>query len=169
MHRRYVGSLMSGLVVLALAVVPLAGCSAGASTFGDNKLAAAELPQIGTHYTAQTALDEARAHFRNNDFGYAASLYKRAAELAPKNSEAYVGLGASYDRLGRFELADRVYETLFKVGGASVQYYNNVGYSYLLRGNLNAAVTNFKKAAKLDPDNLVVANNMQLAINAARA
>ena len=169
MHRRYVGSLMSGLVVLALAVVPLAGCSAGASSFGDNKLSAAELPEIGTHYTAETALADARAHFRNYDFGLAASLYKRAAELAPKNTEAYVGLGASYDRLGRFELADRVYETLYKVAGGTVQYYNNVGYSLLLRGNINGAVTNFKKAAKLDPDNLVVANNMQLAINAAQA
>lgn len=156
------------MALLAGGLAVLAGCS-GASTFGSQKLAATELPTIGTHYTAETALDEARAHFRNNDFGYSAALYKRAAELSPNSAEAYYGLGASYDRLGRFELSDRVYETVHKLAGSSVQYYNNVGYSYLLRGNLSAAVTNFKKAEKLAPDNIVVANNLQIVANAARA
>ncbi|MEQ1771411.1 MAG: hypothetical protein ABL879_16400, partial [Devosia sp.] len=109
--------------VLAAGIAVLAGCSPGASSFGGNNLSKAELPTIATHYTAETALDEARAHFRNSDFGYSAALYKRAAELAPGNPEAYVGLGASYDRLGRFDLSDRVYETLYKLAGASVQYY----------------------------------------------
>ncbi|MEQ1771053.1 MAG: hypothetical protein ABL879_14565, partial [Devosia sp.] len=57
----------------------------------------------------------------------------------------------------------------YKLAGASAQYYNNVGYSYLLRGNLSAAVTSFKKAEKLAPDNVVVANNLQIVANAARA
>ena len=49
-----------------------------------------------------------------------------------------------------------------------MQYCNNVGSSYLLRGNLSAALTNFRKAGKLDPDNLVVANNIQIVANAAK-
>ena len=32
----------------------------------------------------------------------------------------------------------------------------------MLRGNLAGALTNFRKALKLDPDNLVVANNLQI-------
>ena len=35
----------------------------------------------------------------------------------------------------------------------------------MLRGNLSAALTNFRKAQKLDPDNVVVANNLQLIAN----
>ncbi len=44
--------------------------------------------------------------------------------------------------------------------GGTVQYYNNVGYSLLLRGNLNGAVTNFAEGREARSDNLVVANNM---------
>ena len=56
---------------------------------------------------------------------------------------------------------------LFQITGGTAQYYNNVGYSYMLRGNLTAALTNFRKAEKLDPDNVVVANNIQILATAA--
>jgi Flp pilus assembly protein TadD len=157
------------LAVLALMVVPLAACSAagiGGSAYGNNKLTVAELSNIGD-YTADSARSEARARFRNNDFGYSAALYKRVVELSPKDAQSYLGLAASYDRLGRFDLSDRVYEAYVKLAGTSVQYYNNIGYSYMLRGNLNSALTSFKKAKSLDPDNLVVANNLQILKTAA--
>jgi Flp pilus assembly protein TadD len=161
---------MSVLAVgLLAAAASLSACSsAGLSTFGKNKLEVAEVSDIGD-YTADRAMLQARAHFRNSNYGYSAAFYKRAAELAPGNAEAYVGLGASYDRLGRFDLADRVYASLYKLSGASTQYYNNVGYSYMLRGNLKDALANFRKAQALDPDNVVVANNIQILRDAAAA
>jgi Flp pilus assembly protein TadD len=167
------GSLGFGLLALALVALPLSACSSaggltGMSAFGNNKLAVAEIDGIGD-YTADRALREARGHFRNNDFGHSAALYKRAVELNPKNAEGYVGLSASYDRLGRFDLSDRVYASLYSITGGTAQYYNNVGYSYMLRGNVNAALTNFKKARALDPENIVVANNIQILQNAAVA
>lgn len=165
MNRSYGKSLRYGLLAIAVAVSPLAGC-AGFSSFGANKLQVAELSNIGS-YSADSALAEARNHFRNNDFGYSAAFYKRVVELSPKDPEGYVGLSASYDRLGRFDLSDRVYESLFALSGGTAQYYNNVGYSYMLRGNLTAALTNFRKAMTLDPENVVVANNMQILAHAA--
>ena len=163
------GALKTGLA-LAIALPLLAGCSSmgSMSSFGGKQQEVKVVANIGD-YTADAALAEAKGHFRSGDYGYSAALYKRVVELSPKNAEGYIGLSASYDRLRRFELSDRVYASLFKITGGTAQYYNNVGYSYLLRGNLNAAMTNFKKAAKLAPDSLVVANNMQLAINAAQA
>ncbi len=158
------------LAAMALALL-LAACSSmgGLSTYGSSKLEVAELSNIGS-YTAQGALVEARRHFRNNDFGHSAALYKRVVELTPENPEGYVGLGASYDRLRRFDLADRVYASLFKLTGGTAQYYNNLGYSYMLRGNLSAAFTNFREAKRLAPDSLVVNNNLQLLADAtARA
>ena len=153
-----------------MAVLPLAGCSSGysggASAFGNSKLEIAELRNAGS-YTAESALAEARGHFRSSDYGYSAALYKVAVNLSPKDPEGYVGLAASYDRLRRFDLSDRVYESLYSLAGGTAQYYNNVGYSYLLRGNMPAAVTNFRKALKLDPNNVVVANNLQIIANAA--
>ena len=160
-------SLRYGLLAAAITVLPLAGCSSiGPSAFGGNKLAVAEISNIGT-YTPDGALTEARTHFRNNNYGYSAAFYKRAVELTPDNPEGYVGLGASYDRLGRFDLSDRVYASLYQMSGGTAQYFNNVGYSYMLRGNLAEALKNFRKAQKLDPDNVVVANNIQILSRAA--
>ncbi len=162
-------SLRYGFLALGLVASAgvLAACSsAGFSSFGKNKLEVAELSNIGD-YTAERALAEGRAHFRNGDFGFSAALYKRAAELGPNDAEAYVGLGASYDRLGRFDLADRVYASLYKLTGGTAQYYNNLGYSYMLRGKLSLALTNFRKAQAIEPDNMVVANNIQILRDAA--
>jgi Flp pilus assembly protein TadD len=170
MHRHYAGC--AGLLVLALVALPLAGCSTmglgSASTFGSAQpeTKVAELPD-GANYTADSALAEARKHFRNNDFGYSAALYKKVVDLSPKDAEGYVGLGASYDRLGRFDLSDRVYASLFALSGGTAQYYNNVGYSNMLRGNLSGALTNFRKAKQLDPDNVVITDNLQILANAA--
>ena len=165
-----IGSVRFEVIAVAVAAgMMLAGCSSiGSSTFGGNQLKIAEIKNIGD-YTADAALSEARAHFRNNDFGYSAALYKRVVELSPKDPQGYVGLGASYDRLQRFDQADRVYASLYAISGGTAQYYNNVGYSYMLRGNLGAAVSNFRKAQKLDPDNAVIANNLLLITNSARA
>jgi Flp pilus assembly protein TadD len=166
-----VGAFGVGLIALAIAVVPLTACSSaniGASTWGNSKLEIAEIKNIG-NYTPELALTEARAHFRNNDFGHSAAFYKRVVELQPKNPEGYIGLAASYDQLRRFDLADRVYEALYELSGSSAQYFNNVGYSYMLRGNFKAALTNFRKAEKLDPDSIVISNNLQLLADAAAA
>jgi Flp pilus assembly protein TadD len=172
MHRRFLKVLGRGLFVMTMAALPLAGCTTaflgGASTFGNNQMQVAELSNPGG-YTADSALAEARTHFRNNDFGYSAALYKRVVELTPKDPEGYIGLGASYDQLGRFDLSDRVYASLFQLSGGTAQYYNNVGYSFMLRGNLPSALTNFRKAIKLDPNNLVVANNLQMIAKASGA
>jgi Flp pilus assembly protein TadD len=162
-------SLKYGLAVTALlaGASMLSACStAGFSAFGKNKLEVAELSNIGD-YTPERAMAEAKAHFRNNDYGYSAALYKRAVELSPNDPSGYVGLSASYDRLGRFDLADRVYASLYKLSGGTAQYYNNLGYSYMLRGKLSEALANFRKAQALDPENLVVANNIQILKDAA--
>lgn len=159
------------LLAAAIVSLPLAGCSS--STFGGTgangkQAQIADISDKG-NLTADTALTEARNHFRNNNFGYSAAYYKKVAELQPQNPEAYVGLGASYDRLGRFDLSDRVYASLLKLTGATAQYYNNVGYSNMLRGNLASAYTNFRKASQLEPENTVIANNLQLLADAASA
>jgi Flp pilus assembly protein TadD len=161
----------SSLIAVLLMAVPLAGCSSlmpGQSSFGDNKLAAADLPAVNDT-TADAALLDARTHFRNNDFGYSAAYYKQAVELAPKSAEGYVGLGASYDRLGRFDQSDRVYATLYAICGPTAQYYNNLGYSFMLRGNLTQALSNFRKAKSLDPKNAVIGNNISMLSAATQA
>ena len=167
MYRGNFGLAKFGIV--SLVALALTGCSigslSGSSSFGGAPAAVADISGRGD-ISAEGALSEARSHFRNNNYGYSAAYYKKAAELSPQNPETYVGLGASYDRLGRFDLSDRVYASLHRITGDTVQYYNNVGYSYMLRGDLRSALTNFRKASALDPENIVVANNIQLLSDA---
>jgi Flp pilus assembly protein TadD len=157
-------------VAVALAMLPLAACSTtdlgGFSAVANHGSETSRVPELGNP-AAEQALAEARTHFRDGDFGYSANLYKQVVTLAPKSPEGYIGLSASYDRLGRFDLSDRVYAALYALTGDTAQYYNNLGYSYLLRGDLRAALGNFRKAQRLAPDNVVVANNLRILANAA--
>jgi Flp pilus assembly protein TadD len=106
-------------------------------------------------------------HFNRGNFGISQRYFKDAVEKAPKDVTAWVGLAASYDRLRRFDLADQAYRQAIRLGGETVQLLNNQGYSYMLRGNLNAARRKFQQAYSLDP-NPVTANNLEL-LNGSRA
>ncbi len=167
MHQSTAKFLKHG--ILAAALLSISGCAAtgfGGGAFNGQSAQIADISGIG-NISAANALREARSQFRNNNFGYSAAYYKKYTELAPQNPQGYVGLAASYDRLGRFDLSDRVYAALRRITGETAQYYNNMGYSYMLRGSLQAALVNFRKAAALDPDNLTIANNIQLLSDAA--
>src|SRR5262249_57169694 len=50
-----------------------------------------------------------KKHYRAGNYGIAENHFRRAVELHPRDAEAWVGLAAAYDRLRRFELADRAY------------------------------------------------------------
>ena len=43
------------------------------------------------------------------NYGLAEENYRKAVELGPRDLDAWLGLAASYDRLKRFDLADRAY------------------------------------------------------------
>jgi Flp pilus assembly protein TadD len=49
--------------------------------------------------------------------------------------------------------------------GNTPVYYNNIGYSHLLRGDLRTARRYFLKAYELDPGNEVTARNLELMKN----
>jgi len=88
--------------------------------------------------------------------------FQDSVEKAPKDVTAWVGLAASYDRLGRFDLADRAYGSAIRLAGETAEILNNVGYSYMLRGKLEAARKKFVRAQALDPTNPRIANNLAL-------
>src|SRR5262249_54558622 len=48
-------------------------------------------------------------HFDRGDYGTAERYFRDAVEKAPRDATAWVGLAATYDRIGRFDLADRAY------------------------------------------------------------
>lgn len=114
------------------------------------------------YYASDQAVAEATNQFRAENYGNAGALFYKATQLAPNDGGAWMGLAASCDRIHRFDLADRAYGRAFKLVGASPEYYNNVGYSYLLRGKLQDARTSFLKAYELAPNDPTVVNNLKL-------
>ena len=101
-------------------------------------------------------------YFNRGDYGIAERYFRDAVEKAPEDGSAWVALASSYDRLRRFDLADRAYERAIKLCGETVQILNNQGYSQMLRGNLKSARQKFLRAAALDPNNATIQNNIRL-------
>jgi Flp pilus assembly protein TadD len=103
-----------------------------------------------------------KKHYRANNFGLAEKHFRRAVELHPRDAEAWLGLAASYDRLRRFDLADRAYAQAIGIVGPTVAILNNQGYSYMLRGDYKRAHAALAAAQRKDPTNKYVQNNMRL-------
>ena len=106
--------------------------------------------------------------FYEGNFGLAQKYFQDAVEKTPKDATAWVGLAASYDRLGRFDLADAAYAHAVRLVGRTPSILNNEGYSYMLRGQLNKARAKFVAALNLDPSNATATNNLVLLNESSR-
>lgn len=111
---------------------------------------------------AAVPLEQGKVHFQNRNFGLAERAFRQAVEQDPNNTEAWLNLAASYDQLRRFDLARRAYDVAIRQVGYTAEVHNNLGYHYYLQGNLSEARRQFLAAAKLEPDNPYVANNLRL-------
>lgn len=101
-------------------------------------------------------------NFNRGNYGLAERYFRDAVERSPRDVTSWVGLAASYDRLARFDLADRAYRFAIKLAGETTQILNNQGYSYMLRGNFVKARQKLMKANAREPNNPVIVNNLQL-------
>src|SRR5262249_49718854 len=109
-----------------------------------------------------------RMNFRQGNYGLAERYFRRAVEAGPRDADAWLGLAASYDRLKRFDLADRAYKQLFAMMGRTPELLNNQGYSYMLRGDFAHARTTLLEAQAKDPKNPYIANNLALLAESTR-
>jgi len=103
-----------------------------------------------------------KKYFRSNNFGLAEKRFRSAVEKHPRDAEAWIGLAASYDRLHRFDLADRAYAEAIRIVGPTVEVLNDEGFSYMLRGDYLRAHKLLEQARAKDPDNAYVQANMRL-------
>jgi Flp pilus assembly protein TadD len=114
------------------------------------------------YYPSDEPLRLGTEHFNRGHYGLAERYYRDAVEKAPKDPSAWIGLAASYDRLSRFDLADRAYASAVRLVGETTQILNNQGYSYMLRGDVARARERFLKAYHREPNNPTIVNNLQL-------
>ncbi|MER9656957.1 tetratricopeptide repeat protein [Mesorhizobium sp. M0152] len=143
--------------VAIAAVFMVTGCSTSAV---DTTKTTAIQPAAGD--VSASDLTEGKAQFRDANYGLAEQHFRKAVELKADNAEAWMGLAAAYDELGRFDFADRAYDQLLKVAGRKPQIVNNMGYSQLLRGNRKKARVLLLEAKAGMADATVVNANLAL-------
>lgn len=122
--------------------------------------AKADIQLLGSDQNDDLSLG--KKQFRARNFGLAEKHFRRAVESSPRDAEAWVGLAASYDRLKRFDEADRAYRQAIAILGPTPEILNNQGFSYLLRGDIRTARRKFHAALSKDPDNPRIRRNIEL-------
>ena len=158
--------LVPGLALAAVCLLWLAGCET--TQTGDTTGSIADVRDNTPSSTGlmgedpKDDLNLGKKHYRQNSFGLAEQHFRRAVEKGPKDVEAWVGLAASYDKLKRFDLADRAYENAIRLAGPTAEILNNQGYSYLLRGDRRRARATLLAAQAKDPNSPYIQNNLDM-------
>lgn len=113
-------------------------------------------------HPSDTYLRMGKVQFHERAYGLAEENFRKAVEVSPRDTEAWLGLAASYDQLRRFDLADNAYEKALALGTRKAIILNNMGYSQLMRGNTAEARRLILKAYEMEPDNPYILNNLSL-------
>jgi Flp pilus assembly protein TadD len=149
----------------------LAGCEStsqlndATGSLGDSAVASSAPNGAGAELLGNDPKDDlslGKRHYKEQNYGLAEKHFRKAVEAQPRTAEAWVGLAASYDRLRRFDLADRAYEQAITLLGPTPEVLNNQGFSYMLRGDYKMARKKLAAAQAKDPDSKFIQNNIEL-------
>lgn len=153
-------------VLLAGAMLLLGGCANHEDSLIVGSLP--EDPRLDGHRTVQKDEEaEARRQFAAGEYGLAEQNYRRVVETNPKNSNAWIGLAATYDQLRRFDLAKRAYDQAMRLQGRTPVLLNNLGYHYYLQGQTAKAEQTWRSAAQIEPGNPKILANLELLASGA--
>jgi Flp pilus assembly protein TadD len=109
-------------------------------------------------------LEKAKKNYRDGNYGLAERYFRQAIEERHNNVEAWLGLAASYDRLKRFDNAEKAYDAVVKLVGYTPTVLNNLAYHQMLKGELSKARRSLEAASAADPGNPFIKNNMDLLV-----
>jgi Flp pilus assembly protein TadD len=127
-------------LVLLLAACALTACHGGPDR------SAFDVPiedEIFGTLPAEKALEAGKTHYREGQFGLAEQAFRRAVEQDKNN-------------------AGRAYEVVMRLSGRTPAVLNNLGYHYILRGDLERARSTLLEAKRHDPENQHIRNNLEL-------
>ena len=113
--------------------------------------------------SASSNLALAREEFGRGNYGNAIELLEKELSQRPTSISALNGLGACYDQLGRYDIAQRYYFRALDLAPESSQTLSNLGYSYTRQGRHSDAVAVLELALQKDGGNQVAANNLSIA------
>jgi len=96
-----------------------------------------------------------KKQFSDGLYGMALKNFRVALVQEPKSLDRLNAVAATYDKLGRFDLAERYYAQALGVDPNSVQTLNNIGYSFLMQEDYVSAryyLNQADKVARADDD-----------------
>jgi len=152
----------------AIVAIGLAGCQPTLTPTPVPNAVTGQNPADVKYYPSDDPVRLGTQRFYEGNYGVAQQYFQDAVEKTPKDATAWVGLAASYDRLGRFDLADRSYASAARLVGVTPSLLNNEGYSYMLRGDLIKARAMFVAVLRKEPDNVTARNNLALLNESTR-
>ena len=90
-----------------------------------------------------------------------------ATSIDPKSGEAQMLLGIAYDRKGLGARARDAFETALHAPDDKAMHLNNLGFLLYRQGDYDEAIKYLKRAAKINPDDKRIWNNLTTAQLAA--
>jgi Flp pilus assembly protein TadD len=111
---------------------------------------------------AQAAVDRGMGLLAAKNYKAAKAELTKAQPFRTGDTRALMALAIAADMEGDFRLADRAYEQLLPRETNQAMLFNNMGYSYMLRGDLQKAAQYLKEAERRAPSNTTVKNNFAM-------
>lgn len=90
--------------------------------------------------------------------------YSKAIDCDNSNPVYYCNRAASHNKLKNNKLALRDCQVAIKIDPSYAKAYGRMGLAYTQMNNFQAALESYVKAAELDPDDPLYANNVQAAM-----
>ena len=148
-----------GIMLATLTAAGCVGTSENASTSGP----IATIDGYVTALANKSPYERGTVHFAAGSFGLALQSFQQTLQRDRKNIAALNAVAATYDRLGRYDLARPYYGRALALKSDSVQTLNNIGYSSLMQKSAHRARRYLDAALKIDADNVVVKQNAAIA------
>jgi tetratricopeptide (TPR) repeat protein len=149
------------LCVGAVALALLSGCS-GMSDIRP------VIAMGGESIDLADPIEAGRAQLATKQYGLAIDSLTRVVQAEPRNARALSLLALGYDRIHRFDLADRYYAAALKVDPQHAMTLNNWGYSRLLRRDYAEADRLLRLASQARRNDPVIEANLKLRANAGK-
>jgi len=103
-----------------------------------------------------------KQEFTSRNYGLAEKNFRKVVEVRADSAQGWLGLAAAYDQMGRFDLADRAYDQLLELEASNPRVLNNIGYSYLLRGEYSKSRHYLNRAQSINPNLEEVQGNIHI-------
>ncbi len=90
--------------------------------------------------------------YNRGDYHNAAKVLENVIEISPGNEEAYIYLGASYDKMERYEDSIDAFRKAIEINPENKHAWMNLAVIYKKRGEYEDALNAVREAIKIDPN-----------------